>query len=53
MTLENNQVQTQVNAEIVIAQCQETIYKLTMENIMLKAMLEQEKHMNAQKESDN
>ncbi len=53
MSLENNQVQTQVNAEFVIAQCQETIHKLTMENIMLKAMLEQNKRNESQKESDN
>ncbi|WP_167514915.1 hypothetical protein [Bacillus wiedmannii] len=49
MSLENNQVQQQINAEFIIAQCQETIHKLTMENIMLKAMLEQ----NKQRESDN
>lgn len=49
MSLENNQVTTQINADLIIAQCQETIHKLTMENIMLKAMLEQ----NKQRESDN
>ncbi|WP_158227747.1 hypothetical protein [Bacillus mycoides] len=51
--MENNQVQTQINADFIIAQCQEVINKLTIENIMLRAMLEQEKHMNAQKQSDN
>ena len=52
-SLENNQVKTQINADFIIAQCQEVINKLTIENIMLRAMLEQEKDMNAQKQSDN
>lgn len=53
MPLENNQVQTQINAEFIIAQCQDVISKLTIENIMLKAMLEQNRQMEAQRESDN
>ncbi|WP_179862881.1 hypothetical protein [Bacillus cereus] len=53
MPLENNQVQTQVSAEFIIAKCQEVINNLTIENIMLKAMLEQSKHNETQRESDN